>query len=140
MKINDITAFKVHSFDSASTEEELADYRRTYKEVPDEYPTLISSATEIELTHQCGAFLRIYGAAEAIEMDEGYSISENLHGAIPIGDDGNSRAVFYWHGDKGNGLYVCPYGSLFPEDTTFVASSLLSLVRDGVGVTALLVS
>ncbi len=139
MRIDNITAFTVQGFQSASMAGQIAELTRKYSGVPEEYTELIASATEIELTHACGAYLRIYGAVDAMEMDEGYDISECLEGAILIGDDGNSRAVFYWNGRHGKGLYMCSYSALFPEDVTYVSPNLTSLLRDGVGVHALLI-
>lgn len=139
MKIDDILAFSINGFQPPSTTDEIAKLVKAYPTVPEEYLQLISSATEIELTHVSGAYLRIYGAVDAMDMDEGYDISDCLEGAIPIGDDGNSRAVFYWTGGQGKGLYVGFYSALFPEDVTYVSANLTTLLRDGVGAKALLI-
>ena len=138
MKLEDITAFTIHSSDPPCPTDSIEEFKNRYVDVPNEYLELISSATELELSHACGAYLRIYGMADAIDMDEGYSISDNLEGAVPIGDDGNSRAVFYWRGNKGSGAHLHSCDSMFPEDVIFVAPSLVSLVKDGVGAENLL--
>lgn len=139
MQTKSISAFIIQSFSQPSTPESISRMQMKFHKVPSEYLELVSCASELELTHENGGFLRVYGADDAIEMDDGYDISENLEGAIPIGDDGNSRAVFYWTGILGWGLYTCSYGSLFPEDVVFIAPSLQSLLKDGIGADKLLV-
>lgn len=105
-----------------------------FGDVPEEYIETISDATEIELQHEQGRYIRIWGPAGCIEMDEGYDIRERISGAFPIGDDGGGRVIFYMQGTKGLGLYLVGYGNLDREDATFIAPSLREFLANGVGV------
>jgi hypothetical protein len=45
-----------------------------FRGVPQEYLDLVTEATELELQHNCGQYIRIWGPASCIEMNEGYGI------------------------------------------------------------------
>ena len=67
-------------------------------------------------------------------MDHAYGISKRIAGAIPIGDDGGGKVIFYMNGKKGFGLYHVGYGDLDAEDATFAAPNLSALFELGAGV------
>ena len=105
-----------------------------YPSIPDEYLTLVGEATEIELRHQGGQYLRIWGPDGCIEMGDGYDISKRIAGAIPIGDDGGGKVIFYMNGSTGFGLYHVGFGDLDAEDAIFAAPSLRALLEQSVGI------
>jgi hypothetical protein len=105
-----------------------------YPSMPDEYLSLIKEATEIELQHQRGQYVRIWGPKGCVEMDDGYDISQRIAGAIPIGDNGGGKVLFYMNGKKGFGLYHVGYGDLDADVAIFAAPSLSALLQHGVGL------
>jgi hypothetical protein len=67
-------------------------------------------------------------------MNEAHHISQRIHGAIPIGDDGGDRVVLYLDGDNGFGLYRVGFGSLDREDAKWIAPSLIAVLSQSEGV------
>jgi len=120
-----------------ATNSQVSMLRTRYPSVPGEYLALIGEATEIELQHQNGQYLRIWGPDGCIEMDNGYNISKRIAGAVPIGDDGGGKVLFYMNGKKGFGVYHVGYGDLDAEDAVFAAPSLSALLEQAVGIDTL---
>lgn len=102
--------------------------------VPTEFVELVNEATEVELQHSSGQYIRIWGPAGCLEMDEAYGIRRRIPGAFPIGDDGGGQVIFYQNGNRGFGLYHIGYGNLDGNDATFIAPTLTDLLKGGVGV------
>jgi hypothetical protein len=117
-----------------ATAEQVAELKGRFPSVPDEFVKLVEEATEIELQHENGQYVRIWGPSGCIEMDEGYDISKRIAGAIPIGDDGGGRVIFYMSGKEGFGLYHVGYGDLDAEDAIFTAPGLSALLEQAVGI------
>jgi len=126
--------FKVLASRPAASGTDVSELKRRYPSVPDEYVTLVGEATEIELQHQAGQYLRIWGPDGCIEMDNGYGISKRIASAIPIGDDGGGKVILYMNGKKGFGLYHVGHGDLDAEDAIFAAPNLSALLEQGVGI------
>lgn len=110
--------------------------RQKFVAIPQEYIDLISEATEIEIQHTGGAYMRIWGPMGCIDMDEGYEISRRIDGAFPIGDDGGGRVILYMTGDQGYGLYIVGFGDLDAEDARWIAPSLKDLLTNATGIEA----
>ena len=127
---------KVLASQPPASKSQVSMLQRTYPSVPDEYLKLVKEATEIELQHQGGQYVRIWGPDGCIEMDSGYNISKRIAGAIPIGDDGGGKVIFYMNGDKGFGFYHVGYGDLDAEDAVFAAPSLSAFLEHAVGLNA----
>lgn len=117
-----------------ATTEQVTELKGRFSSVPEEYLKLVEEATEIELQHENGQYVRIWGPSGCIEMDEGYKISKRINGAIPIGDDGGGKVIFYMKGKRGDGLYHVGYGDLAAEDAVFTAPSLTAFLQQGVGM------
>lgn len=117
-----------------ATAEQVTELKDRFPAVPDEYVKLVEEATEIELQHENGQYVRIWGPRGCIEMDEGYNISKRIAGAIPIGDDGGGKVLFYMNSKEGFGLYHVGYGDLDAEDAIFTAPSLSALLEQAVGI------
>jgi hypothetical protein len=105
-----------------------------YPTVPDEYLSVVKEATEVELQHQSGQYVRIWGPDGCIKMDDSYDISKRIASAIPIGDDRGCKVIFYMNGEKGFGLYHVGYGDLDADDAVFAAPSLSDLLEHAVGL------
>ena len=104
--------------------------------LPQEYVDLVREATEIEVQHQNGQYIRIWGPLGCIEMDEGYGIRQRIPNAIPIGDDGGGHVLFYAHGGRGDGLYHVGYANLDRDDAIWIAATLDDLLTSAKGIEA----
>ncbi len=113
--------FKILARQPAATRSQLVQLNAHFPSIPREYLDLAGEATELELQHQQGQYLRIWGPDGCIEMDNGYGISQRIVGAIPIGDDGGGKVILYMDGKEGFGLYHVGYGDLDAEDAVFTA-------------------
>ena len=118
----------------AATPQQLRAVKNKFPDIPDEYIRLMSQATEIELGLPNDRYLRIWEPGGCIDMDEGYSISRSMPDAIPIGDDGGGRVIFYAVGSNGFGLYRVGFGVLDLEGATWIAPNLEALLYRGVGI------
>ena len=105
-----------------------------FESLPQEYVDLVREATEIEVQHHNGQYIRIWGPMGCIEMDEGYGIRQRILDAIPIGDDGGGHILFYAHGGQGYGLYHVGYGNLNRDDAIWIAATLDDLLTNATGI------
>ncbi len=108
---------------------EIDQVRQLYPRLPEEYFALVSKATEIEVQFDNGKYFRLWGPLGCIEMDKGYMISQQIPGAIPIGDDGGSMVIYYYEGNEGWGLYCNSYGNLDPDEAVRISLGLKTLLE-----------
>lgn len=127
-------SFQLLAHEAAAGTAELASLEKHFGSVPQEYVDLVLAATQIELAHSSGQYIRIWAPATCIEMDDGYGIRKRLPGAIPIGDDGGGQVIFYRDGKHGFGLYHVGYGNLDPDDEVWIAPSLTALLTQAIGI------
>jgi hypothetical protein len=127
-------SFRVLAIQPPASFEQIVSLQCRFRLPPEDYLKLVSRATEIELQHERGQYVRIWGPAGCIDMDEGYGITERILGAFPVGDDGGGNVLLYMCGNCGPGLYLVGYGDLNAEDATFVAPNLTDFLCDAVGV------
>jgi hypothetical protein len=127
-------SFLVLAKGPAADAAQIASVRQRFATVPREYLELAVEATEIELQHKGGQYIRIWGPKGCIEMDEGYGIGQRIPGAIPIGDDGGGQVIFYLDGKQGFGLYHVGYGNLDCGAAVYVARSLADLLTRSIGI------
>lgn len=80
-------------------------------------------------------YIRIWGAALCLEMNEAHCIQTYLPGALAIGDDEGGGALIYTKGTQGQGLYLARFGNLVSADALFIAPSLREFLYDGIGPT-----
>jgi hypothetical protein len=118
----------------AASGDEIALFNLRFPSAPEEYLKLVEEATEVELQHEQGQYIRIWGPSGCIDMDEGYNIAARMPSAIPIGDDGGGKVLFYLNGTCGRGLYHVGYGDLAAEDAIFTAPNLTELLQRAVGI------
>ena len=55
--------------------------------IPQEYVELAAEATEVEIQHRKGQYIRIWVPLGCMEMDEEYGVRRRITDAFPIGDD-----------------------------------------------------
>lgn len=126
--------FTVLATQPAATAEQISALTDYFGSVPPEYVDLICEATELELQHQKGQYVRIWGPLGCMEMDEGYSIRQRISDAVPIGDDGGGHVIFYADGKCGHGLYHVGYGNLDQDDAIWIVPSLYAFLTKAEGV------
>src|SRR6185369_7258959 len=90
------SSFRVLASLPAASSEQVSLVKSQYPAMPFEYLNLVRQATEIELEHHSGKYIRIWAPSGCFDMDSGYDISNRIAGAIPIGDDGGGRGSFTW--------------------------------------------
>lgn len=127
-------SFKILASQSAASPDDISNLQSCFGNIPHEYLALVCESTEIELQHVGGQYVRIWGPTGCIEMNEGYGIGRRLPGAIPIGDDGGGRVIFYGDGHFGPGLYHLGYGNLDRDDAIWIAPSLRHFLIEAEGV------
>lgn len=133
--LNDIArSFEVLAKGPSAKNAEIESLKRYFGSVPAEYLEIVAEATEVELQHDQGQYIRIWGPMGCVEMDEGYGIRNRIPDAFPIGDDGGGQVLFYANGNKGFGLYHVGYGNLDRDDAIWIASSLRECLANGTGV------
>jgi hypothetical protein len=113
---------------------QVVELKNSFPSIPAEYLQLIGEVTELELEYTTGQYIRIWGPEGCFEMDSGYDISKYIPGAIPIGDDGGGRVIFYLQDKKPPGLYHVGYGNLDANDAVYLAPNLTALLRDAIGI------
>jgi len=113
---------------AAAEESEIAALVKIVGDIPNEYLALVGEATEIELLHANGQYLRIWGPAGCREMDQAYDIRRRIPGALPIGDDGGGSVLMYAVGHNGFGVYKVGFGCLDADELNWVGVSLCELL------------
>jgi hypothetical protein len=130
------SGFTILASRPAAENSQIARLTGLFPSLPCEYVVLIREATEIELQHNNGQYIRICGPAGCIDMDKAYNISARMAGAIPIGDDGGGKVIFYMTGSHGFGLYRVGFGDLDANDAVFISPSLSAFLGECTGVEA----
>ena len=121
---------KVLAFEDPAEPSAVDRVSNKFRLLPEEYKKLVRSATEIEIELENKSYFRLWGPLGCLEMDEAYSISKHLPGAVPIGDNGGGYVVFYCDGAMGWGLYCNAYGNLDPNDSIWISRSLELLLGE----------
>lgn len=127
-------SFRVLAEGPPATSEQLNALTNHFGGTPKEYVDFVLDATEIELQHQNGQYVRIWGPSGCVEMDEGYGIRQRIPGAFPIGDDGGGHVIFYATGKRGSGLYHVGYSNLDVDDAIWIAPTLADLIGKATGI------
>lgn len=128
------SSFQILARAPAADAARIAALHLHFGSVPADYLETVGEATEIELQHSGGQYIRIWGPDGCIEMDEGYGIRQRIPTAFPIGDDGGGHVVFYQEKKQGVGLYHVGYGDLDGDDAIFVAPSLTDFLTKAIGI------
>lgn len=128
------SSFKLLAKGAPATQEQINAAVEYFGSLPQEFIDLAREATEVELQHLNGQYVRIWGPLGSIDMDEGYGIRLRIPDAIPIGDDGGGHVLFFSHGKQGDGLYHVGYGNLDLDDAIWIADTLGSFVVNAKGI------
>jgi hypothetical protein len=118
----------------AATPEQLEAVRSKFPNLPQEYFDLMQLATEIQLGLPDDGYLRIWSPEGPADYYEGYHFHQYMPGAIPIGDNGGCKAIFYADGNNDFGLYRVGFSNLVLEDATWISPGLEALLYRGEGL------
>ncbi|NPC93592.1 SMI1/KNR4 family protein [Bacillus sp. WMMC1349] len=133
------SVYTIEARQSPSREEEinaLQDFSAI--DVPIEYIEIIQLASEIEFNVSEQMYIRIWGAAGCIEMNEAYEVQKYLPNSLAIGDDEGGGALIYLQGKDGFGIYYNRFGDLDIKEAVKIAPSLSELLVNNIGVNILL--
>ncbi|PQO46658.1 1,3-beta-glucan synthase regulator [Blastopirellula marina] len=133
-EISGRSAFKILAVQPAATPDQVQKLNDYFGQCPPEYVDLIYKATEIEMQHSEGQYVRIWGPLGCIEMDKGYGIRQYMPSAFPIGDDGGGHIIFFAEGKHGYGLYYVGYGDLDLDDAIWIAPDLRTFLVNAEGI------
>lgn len=103
---------------------EVAALQALHPALPGAFAELMRETSELELAYR-GRYLRLYGPQGCIEMDQAYSISARIPGAIVVGDNGGCEAILFI---PGKGIHRVGYGALDPGEVRFIAVDLEDLL------------
>ena len=133
--LNEIdSSYKLLATGPPATQEQINSAVAHFGPLPQEFIDLVREATEVELQHQNGQYVRIWGPVGCIDMDEANKIRKYMPKSFPIGDDGGGHVIFYAKGDSGEGLYHVGFGNLGIEDAIWIAKSLSSFLGEAKGI------
>ena len=104
--------------------------------VPPEYLQLIQEGSELEIGVDLQGegywFIRIYGAANAKEMNQAYRVQEDLRQSLAIGDNEGGHMLVLVPTATPPGIYRIPMSCLSDlDDATFIATDLTELLVNG---------
>ncbi len=128
------SSFKLLAKGPPATQEQIDAAVRYFGSLPQEFIDLIREATDVELQHQDGQYLRFWGPVGSVEMDEANEIRKYMPECLPIGDDGGGHVIFYAKGDFGEGLYHVGFGNLGMEDAVWIADTLGGVLANAKGI------
>jgi hypothetical protein len=128
------SSFAILAKGRPATKEQIDAAANHFGNLPQEFIEMVGDATDVEIQHQNGQYIRIWGPVTCVEMDQANEICKYIPGAIPIGDDGGGHVIFYANGGSGHGLYYVGFGNLGLEDAVWVAATLGELLTKAVGI------
>lgn len=102
--------------------------------IPEDFLEVIRELTEVEINVDGEKYIRIWGADGCIDMNDAYSIQDNIPNSLAIADDEGGNALIYTTGDQGFGIYVIAFNDLDIDELQYVAGSLSELLKDNVGI------
>jgi hypothetical protein len=117
-----------------ATQEQINAAVTHFGPLPQEFIDLVREATDVELQHVNGQYVRIWGPIVCIDMDEANEIRKYIPKSLPIGDDGGGHVIFYAKGGSGEGLYHVGFGNLGMEDAVWITDSLRSFLVKAKGI------
>lgn len=102
--------------------------------IPEDFLEVIRELTDVEINVNGERYIRIWGADGCIDMNEAYSIQDNIPNSLAIADDECGNALIYTTGEQGFGIYVIAFNDLDIDELQYVAGSLSELLKDNVGI------
>lgn len=102
--------------------------------IPKDFLEVLRELTDVEINVDGKKYIRIWGAVGCIDMNEAYSIQDNIPNSLAIADDEGGNALIYTTGARGFGLYVIAFNDLDIDELQYVAGSLSDLLINNVGI------
>lgn len=102
--------------------------------IPEDFLQVIRELTDVEINVDGKKYIRIWGPCGCIDMNDAYSIQDNIPNSLAIADDEGGNALIYTTGEKGFGIYVIAFNDLDIDELQYVAGSLSELLKDNVGI------
>lgn len=131
--------FRIDASCNASNDSEIDELiKYATLTVPDEYLELIRDKTEVEISINDQKYIRIWGAAGVIEMNDAYFVQRYIPNSLAIGDDEEGNALLYADGKSGFGLYAVAFNDLDVNEMIFISGTLKELLIAAKGVEKLI--
>ena len=127
--------YRIDASKPASSDEEIKNLVEFSDiNIPEDFLEVIRDLTEVEINVDGEKYIRIWGADGCIDMNEAYSIQDNIPNSLAIADDEGGNALIYTTGARGFGLYVIAFNDLDIDELQYVAGSLSDLLINNVGI------
>ncbi|MEO4046195.1 hypothetical protein AAFN46_03775 [Pseudomonas sp. CAU 1711] len=131
-------AFKIEAYKpQASTMEIESLLSSAGVTIPDIYLRIVREMTDVEILVNQQKYVRIWGPARVLEMNEAYEVQKNIPTSLAIGDDEGGSALILMAGDHGFGLYKVGFGDLDVDDASYIAPSLEEFLINAIGIEAI---
>lgn len=128
------SSFQILAQRPPATRDEINALVAYFKAVPREFIELARQATILELGYQRKQYIRFAGPSDSIETCNAHDFHRWMPGAIPIGDDGCDKVLFYARGHHGYGLYHVGFGNLDLNDAVWIAPTLEAFLTKATGI------
>lgn len=102
--------------------------------IPEIYLRIVREMTDVEILVNQRKYVRIWGPARLLEMNEAYDVQKNIPASLAIGDDEGGSALILMTGNHGFGLYKVGFGDLDAADANYIAPSLEELLINATGI------
>lgn len=127
--------YRIDASKPASSDEEIKNLVEFSDiNIPEDFLEVIRDLTEVEINVDGEKYIRIWGADGCIDMNEAYSIQDNIPNSLAIADDEGGNALIYATGDQGFGIYLIAFNDLDIDELQYVSGSLSELLKDNVGI------
>lgn len=133
--LNINAAFKIEAYKSQASISEIESLLSSVDvTVPDIYLRIVREMTDVEILVNQRKYVRIWGPARVLEMNEAYEVQKNIPSSLAVGDDEGGSALILMKGGHGFGLYKVGFGDLDVDDASYIAPSLEEFLINAVGI------
>ena len=130
--------FKIEVYKSPASRAEIESLLSSVDvQVPEIYLRIVREMTDVEILVNQRKYVRIWGPARVLEMNEAYEVQKNIPASLAIGDDESGSALILMTGSRGFGFYKVGFGDLDVGDASYIASSLEDFLLNAIGVEAI---
>lgn len=131
--------FLVDEIEPPATLEEIERLQKFSNiDIPLDFIELMSLGTEIEIKVKNEIYIRFWGPAGCVDMNEAYQVRKYFPNSLAIGDDEGGGALIYLLGVDGFGIYYSRFSDLDIEGAVKISSSLTEFLIENEGVDTLL--
>lgn len=129
-------ALTIASKDPACTEQEIRELAVFSPIiVPDDYLNLVREATEVEIKADLGVdglwFLRIWGPAGCIDMNDAYNIQKEIPESLALGDNEGCGFLILLADEAQPGIYLIRTSYINRKGAIYLAKNLSDLLVKG---------